>query len=195
MSGKAPTNLKGVHFKVEYEVMQDLLHDITTAINTLEAAFNAHCAESYGHEAVDTTVTSGAIPTTSATAKSLAAEILTLYEAHRASTTYHVAADATNTISGASGIARATAISGAYYIANDIKTQFNAHLTEAGKHKGNDVTNTVAATNATTLETLIALLTEIKADYDLHINQIAPHDDVADTNNVVTASDLPTKTS
>lgn len=91
--------------------------------------------------------------------------LITAYEAHRASTTHHLAADSTNTI-GATYIGLPAKI---YALVNDLKVQFNAHVVNVTSvHGAADNADVVATANATTKATTIALLNALRAAYELH---------------------------
>ena len=80
------------------------------------------------HAVNDTTnVVSGADVALPADLFTLANELRTDYEAHRASTTYHESADSTNTISAAAATTVATLIA----LATELRTDIDAHMDNA----------------------------------------------------------------
>jgi hypothetical protein len=85
---------------------------------------------------------------------------------------------------------QATMLAGAIVVANEFRTDYTVHIASGVFHPVPDVTNTIASPAATDLPSLITLLTEAKAKYNLHISNgggawhVAP-----DTVNVVTAPD------
>jgi hypothetical protein len=93
----------------------------------------------------------------------LAHEIKTDYEAHRASTTYHSAADGTNTIAAASLITTIMAI------LNEMKTDFNAHIVRVATCHTNDDDLTVqASATATDRASSITLVNQLRTEYEDH---------------------------
>ncbi|MCP3681251.1 MAG: hypothetical protein GY861_01045 [bacterium] len=57
----------------------------------------------------------------------------------------------------------------AMLLANECKANYNAHCADAADHTaGADAVNTIAAPDATDYTTLVALVTELLVDYDLH---------------------------
>ena len=110
-----------------------------------------------------------------ANANSLNAMIGTLNEAkadlnaHFASTTIHLIADSTNTITAAA----ATNLATAQDLANEIKANYNTHRSQAGVHVNNDAGNAVAAPNASDLTTLVTLVADIKAKVNAHLAEVS----------------------
>lgn len=109
------------------------------------------------------------------------------YEAHRASGTYHTAADETNTLS-AVPTPKAT-----YDLLNQIKAKYNAHrvLTAGGVHGEADSVNAVATADADTKAKAIALANALRTAYEAHrvVTDPAVHG-AADATNVVTVAAL-----
>lgn len=92
------------------------------------SAWPGHLNDTCAHKVADTTNTRSApLATDLATAQTLANEIKTDYEAHRASATYHYTADATNTIVAAN----ATDQSSLNTLLNELKTDINTHAASA----------------------------------------------------------------
>ncbi len=121
------------------------------------------------------------IITTVAAAYTLANELKTDYEVHRASAVYHSAADTTNTISASNASTTATLIA----LVNELKTDFNAHVILSTAHI--DVTGKlITAHHATSLATSYVLLDNIKSIYNQHIPSIKYHLS-ADTSNAITS--------
>lgn len=85
--------------------------------------------DGFAHKVKDATnVRASAYPAVDlATAQTLANEIKTDYEAHRASTTFHYNADSTNTISASD----ASDQSSLNTLLNELKTDINAHMASA----------------------------------------------------------------
>lgn len=114
-------------------------------------------------------------------------QVRTAYEAHRASTTFHLAADSTNTVTDTSPIADT------YVLLNELKTDYNAHrvLTDASVHGAADSTNVVDAANATTKATAITLGNQLKEMFNAHIILIAASvHGAADETNTIVLDDL-----
>jgi len=114
----------------------------------------------------------------------LANEIKSDYNSHRASTTYHKAADSTNAVSSSDATTLATVLT----LANEIKKDYNAHLIESGVHRINDTHNKVLTADAIDEASVFTLLNEIKAKYTAHIANSEVHKE-ADTSNTVSATD------
>jgi hypothetical protein len=87
------------------------------------------------------------------------------YVAHIASTTYHKAADVTNTLTATTVYAKIKAL------AEDLKAKYNAHhvYTTSSVHAGSGDPNTVTAGTITTKALAIAMLNDIKTMFNLHI--------------------------
>lgn len=114
----------------------------------------------------------------------LANEIKSDYNTHRASTTYHVAADSTNAVSSSDSTTLATVLT----LANEIKTDYNAHLVLDGVHVVDDAHNRVNADNAIDEDSVFTLLNEIKVKYTKHIADTEVHKE-ADTTQVITSTE------
>jgi len=114
----------------------------------------------------------------------LANEIKSDYNTHIASTTYHVAADSTNTVGSADSTTLATVLT----LANEIKADFNAHLILSGVHRTNDVHNRVQTADAQDAASVYLLLNDIKARYNDHVANTHVHK-AADTSNTVSSAD------
>jgi len=79
----------------------------------------------------------------------------------------------------------------AYTLANAIKTAYNLHCAlgnGAGHVDGADATNTTAAAAATTTATLVALVEELRADYEAHRASTACHGTPSGLNTVDVAN-------
>lgn len=101
---------------------------VVYGIGQLGAPSPGHLNDDIAHKVKDTTNTrSSAAAVDLATAITLANEIKTDYEAHRASTTFHYTADATNTIAAAN----ATDQTSLNTLLNELKTDINAHMASA----------------------------------------------------------------
>jgi hypothetical protein len=143
---------------------------------------------------VVTAINDAYVPSMSSTdAATYLANVITLlnavktgYNLHRVSTTFHVAADGTNIISGtASDLATSIAL------ANEIKTKLNLHYLQTGVHQVNDTVNTVSATDAIDLQTTVHLANEVKRLYNLHRVQtsVHGHNDTTNIETLTIASD------
>ena len=114
----------------------------------------------------------------------------TSYTAHIASTVYHAAADAVNTLVAPAASDLASAI----LLLNDEKAKFNSHLSQSGVHQLNDTINAVSSANATNLQTAVALAHALKNSFDAHLLQKGAHghDDTTDAVSAAAAVDLAT---
>ena len=118
------------------------------------------------------------------TVADLEAALAVNYAAHLGSTTYHLAADSTNTLTATSVLAKVNALS------NDLKAKYNAHRVRlASVHTAADNTNVVDAANATTKATAITLLNQIKAKFNAHC-ALTPAHGAADAVNPIILADL-----
>ena len=111
------------------------------------------------------------------------------YEAHRAGTDYHPAADNTNSL-----VAESTP-KAVMDLLNNLKTKYTAHRVLVGGppavHAAADTVNVVDAANATTKATAIALVNQLKAKYNAHrilTDGVHGH---TDGNNIVAYIDAP----
>lgn len=96
-----------------------------TLADELTALCNRHAADDGAHKAAYSAAPIAVTAlTTEAHVVARANAIKTWYEAHRASTTYHPTADATNTIAASD----ATDQSSANTLLNELKTDINAHI-------------------------------------------------------------------
>ena len=107
-------------------------------------------------------------------------DLRTQYEAHRADTGVHAAADNTNSVTAVSVAAKVKAL------ADDLKAQLNAHLSDAAHTDPDDVTTPVAAPAMTTKASGITLINQIRAAYEAHRQQ---EDDSAGTGTVHAGAD------
>lgn len=121
------------------------------------------------------------ILTSPGAAYTLANEIKADHNIHIASTTYHKAADTTNTITSSDASTLATL----YALANELKTDFNTHELSTTYHRAGGV-NIIASPDAISIGTAYALLNELKIEYNLHIASVTYHI-VGDTSNPVTS--------
>jgi hypothetical protein len=106
-----------------------------------------------------------AVATTTASAITLAEAIRTDYNAHRVSTTYHNAADATNTVAAATATDLATCIT----LANELKVDINAHRSQSGVHPATDAYHEIEAADATSGPNLNTLVNDLRLGYNQHI--------------------------
>lgn len=96
----------------------------------------------------------------------LANELKADYNAHIASTTFHLIADVANPVVSVDATSLATAIT----LINELFTDYNAHITNGGGvyHPNTDVTNTATAALAATLNTAIDRANNLKAVLNFH---------------------------
>jgi hypothetical protein len=94
----------------------------------------------------------------------LANQLKAKYNAHLASTTYHLVADAVNPIVAAD----ATSLATAFVLLNQAQTNYNIHIASAVFHSNADLTNTSVAPAAIDLPTAVVLANELKALFNLH---------------------------
>ena len=109
------------------------------------------------------------------------------YAAHLGSTSYHIAADSTNTLTATTVYAKIKAL------ADELKTKYNAHrvLTSGSVHGGADSTNVVSAAAVSSKATAVTLLNELKTDFNAHIAMTSGSvHGAADATNPVTLDDL-----
>jgi len=107
------------------------------------------------------------------------------YEAHRASGTYHAAADSTNTM------ASPPTAKSVYDLLNNLKTKYNAHrvLTGSSVHGAADSTNVVSAADADTKAKAVTLANAIRTEYEAHrILTTSSVHGAADATNAVTVA-------
>lgn len=88
------------------------------------------------------------------------------YNLHCASTSEHVAADATNLVTAAAATDQGTADT----LLNDIKAKFNLHLAYAASHRGPTLASTVVYTVATTDSSSLATSKTLAAALLIAIN-------------------------
>lgn len=90
------------------------------------------------------------------------------YAAHLGSTTYHLAADSTNTLTATTVYAKVKAL------AEDLKTKYNLHhvMTGSSVHAGSGDGNTVTAATITTKALAITMLNDIKAMMTAHLANV-----------------------
>lgn len=90
--------------------------------------------------------------------------VYTAYEAHRASTSFHAAADNTN------ALAAVPTPKQAMDLLNNLKAKYNAHrqLTAGGVHGGADTVNAVSAADADTKAKAITLANALRTAYEAH---------------------------
>ncbi len=131
------------------------LHDVVTSINDAYIAL-ASAAD---------------IATYTSDVVALANELRTDYNAHRVSTTYHVAADATNVVS----LAAAVTLTDAIALLNDIKAKYNAHRTQGGVHQLDDSVNAITTADASNLQSAVVLANDLKELFNAHLAQIGVH--------------------
>jgi hypothetical protein len=123
------------------------------------------------HKVDDATVEINPDGTTQAIVQTMINSLKAKYNTHLGSTTYHAAADATNTIAAADMSDLATG----YTLANEMKGDFAAHVILMTSHITKDnsmvVDANAAPANATTLETLLVLANWAKGVYNKHISR------------------------
>ena len=96
--------------------------------------------------------------------------INTKYVSHIGDTTYHIAADVTNTLTAKTVYEKTKAL------ADETKTQYEAHRVLVGtQHAVEDSTNTVTASAVSSKATAITLLNQIKAKFNLHCAEPEAH--------------------
>lgn len=106
-----------------------------------------------------------------ASVQTLANAIKVAYNAHLASTAYHTAADATNTITSADATNQATSNT----LLNEIKTDLSAHIALTAAHgtvagQGTFALATVTTADATDEATSVTLANAIKAAANRHFS-------------------------
>lgn len=94
----------------------------------------------------------------------LANDIRTQYELHRASFIFHTFPDFFNVVTAFPAFNLATAIT----LLNDIKTKFNAHLVQPGVHVNNDFSNISTTANASDSPSSGRLASNLRAKYERH---------------------------
>jgi hypothetical protein len=123
------------------------------------------------HKVDDTTLETNPDGTTQATVQTMLNSLKAKYNTHLGSTTYHAAADATNTIAAADMSDLATG----YTLSNEMKGDFLAHTILMTAHITKDnsmaVDANAAPANATDLPTLLALANWAKGVYNKHISR------------------------
>lgn len=114
----------------------------------------------------------------------------TAFNLHMVSTTYHVAADGTNTLTSPTATTLATAIT----LLNEERTKFNAHRSQSGVHQLSDAYNLIDAPAATNLQTAITLAHELRDSLNAHRVQMGVHghDDLTNAIATANATDLAT---
>jgi len=148
-----------------------------TLANDLKTQLNAHMATVDSvHGAADSTnpVTEDDLVSTSSweDIAAMADALRTAYEAHRQVTagSVHSGADSTNTVSATAVGTFATAV---YAGLNELKGDFNAHVAEFGtSHAVKDDSNVVSTANASSTNTAIALVNDLKTAYEDHITRV-----------------------
>ena len=99
---------------------------LITLCKDIRAIGLLHLRDAVAHKVADTSSVS-AEPTATASCITFLNAFKATYNTHRASTTYHYNADATNTVTSADATDEASAIT----LANEIKTDLNAHIAGA----------------------------------------------------------------
>lgn len=99
------------------------------------------------------------------------------YVAHIASTSYHIAADSTNTLTATTVYAKCKAL------ADDLKAKFNLHrvMTASSVHAGSGDANAVTAAAMTTKALGITLLNDIRTMMIAHLANVTTCHGAADT--------------
>lgn len=173
VSDSLALNVDGVDFNVTLPNGTSVtLNDVVTAINDAYIA-GASTADQATYETDVVT---------------LANAVRSAYEAHRVSTSYHVAADTINVITAPVASDLASAI----VLLNDVKAMYNAHRTESGVHGLDDTQNVTVAANATGLSSAVLLADELKHDFNLHLLQKGVHglNDVVNIESVADATSI-----
>lgn len=108
------------------------------------------------------------------------------YAAHLGSTSYHIAADSTNTLTAKTVYYKIKAL------ADELKAKYNLHhvYTAGSVHAGSGDPNTVTAGDVSSKATSITLLNQIKAMFNLHCANVTSCHGAADTTNPVVLADL-----
>lgn len=145
-----------------------------TRIDALVTAVNALILRDRGqnpHKIDDPNIETNADATTLATNQTLLNALKAKYNTHLGSTTYHLAADATNTISSADQSDLATGQT----LANEMKGDIVAHVVLGTSHYSKDnsmvIDSYALPANATDLATLIALTNALKAAFNKHVSR------------------------
>ncbi len=114
----------------------------------------------------------------------LVQDLITKYEAHIGSSTYHLAADSTNTVTEL-GVPMEV-----YTLLDEIKVDYEAHrvLTGGSVHSGTDAVNTVTAVNATTKALAVLLSNDIRTQFIANFANVSTHHGASDTAGVAAAT-------
>lgn len=166
-----------------WKAMATRFEAMVDAISTLGAIV----AGQNPHKTNDTTnVVAVAGSSDTDTCIDLAQDIITKYEAHRVSTSHHLAADSTNAMTEI-GVPKEV-----YAVLNDLKTQYNLHhvYTTSSVHAGAGDPNTVTATAATTKATAVTLANQIKEMFNLHIVNVTTCHGTTGIGDAITDADL-----
>ena len=164
--------------------MADRFDSLVVAVNELRAQAMGQAA----HKAADSTnvlvfTNTGTVDR----AVDVYQDVITKYEAHIASTSFHDAADSTNVVTEI-GVPEEC-----YLLLNELKVDYNAHrvLVSGSVHAGTDTVNTVTATDATTRALAIALANNLRAAFLVNwLNVTSHHGGSGDTTNPVTLAAL-----
>lgn len=154
-----------------------------SAITTLEAAVAINDAYLSVASAADiATYTSDLI--------SLANALKTGFNAHLASTVFHLVADAVNPIVAAT----ATDLASSLTMINEMLTKYNSHIASSTYHQLVDSVNTELLVAAVDLKTGITLAFSLKEKFNLHLSQVGVHgyNDTVNVESSPTATDLTT---
>ena len=168
----------GPIWKAVYERLNDLINGHNELVNIVLGGQAPHLTN-------DVTNVLTLNPATSVdTITDLAQELITKYEAHLASTTHHVGADVTNTVTE-TGVPIEV-----YTLLNEIKVDYEAHriLTAASVHAGADSTNTITAANATTKATAVLLADDLRTQFIANFANVTSHHGASDTVGVAAAT-------
>jgi hypothetical protein len=145
---------------------------LVTRMDALITAVNAIIVESRGHnphKLDDPNVEANVDSYDLASNQTLINALKAKYNTHRVSATYHLAADATNTLATADQSDQATGNA----LANAAKTAISAHIILLTSHYDKDNSMIVDAlalpANATDLPTLIVLTNALKAAFNKHV--------------------------
>jgi len=140
---------------------QRIAEDISTFFH-LDKTSTSNSADYTAPTTVALTVTAAA-STDLATSVALVNNAKTVLNLHFADTVAHDSA-----VSAQVATATATDLATGITLANALKAAFNTHRSAASVHFTNDGANAIAATDASDQASLNTLLTEIKADFNLH---------------------------
>jgi iron-sulfur cluster repair protein YtfE (RIC family) len=144
-----------------WRAMASRLNSVIEAINELRSIVVVGQNPHKVNDTADTITVS--LASSQDEAIDLVQQMITKYESHIGSSTYHLAADSTNVVTE-SGVPIEI-----YTLLNELKIDLNAHMSNATAHTNDDdVTAQVAGDDASSKATAIALANEIRASYEAH---------------------------